>query len=320
VIASRAGAFVADCRLYEPTLEDYGRRAATFPGLGFTNGWLTAGLSTASGQRFAVMREHEVGTTCVYYGFELTRDVWSWPLVRQMAAPGVDPLYTGPIHYEPAGATHEIRGMNPAFPRFAISLAPATIHWIEGEWLDLTLTSLGSSLQRRVAGGPDDYAFMSALYRATGVVDGMSVTGFGGYDRSYHDHGVTWRQSSAFRFEHLWWWWAGVHDDGRRERGWAVAGRDPGFGVGAFHRDGEDPVVATTLDHDVTWQERNGRRQPVGALLRFDGRTFRYVSTGNVSVPAADTSMGWMHGDVTEEGADHPAERFCWLHFIKGGA
>jgi hypothetical protein len=176
---------------------------------------------------------------------------------------------------------------------------------------------LGAAMRYRCPGPPDDFGYTSQICRVEGMVDGKEVRGHGGCDRYYGEPGIVWLQSKGFRLlEELWWVWAGEHDDGRQEHGTAITG--PGdFRVGFFHRDGEEPVAVSELDVDVHWEERDGRRLPVGATLRFGGRTFEYEASGNVTIPGADLFINWMHGAMGEHGTPVPAQRFSWLEYFK---
>ncbi len=315
--AADVASAVTGLQLFRPVAADYGRRAETFDGLGFGTAWLWAGVATTDGGRFAVLREHEVGSTSLYYGLELGSDIWSSPSVRQALIPGMDRLYLGQVAYEPEDTGHRITGSNPAYPGFTALLAPDTIHWVESDWLDLTYEPLGPAMRYRCPGRPDDFGYTSQICRVSGTVDGKPVDGFGGYDRSYHEPGVIWRQSKGFTaLEEFWWVWAGVLEDGRAEIGWAIAG-EHGFGLGAFHRVGEEPVAATNIDYEIRWEERGGRRLPAGATIAFGGRTFEYAANGNVTIPGADLFIDWMHGEMREQGGPEPVQRFSWLEFFK---
>ena len=80
----------------------------------------------------------------------------------------------------------------------------------------------------------------------------------------------------------------GIGEDGRQEHGVAITG--PGdFGVGFFHRDGEPVVTTNEIEHEVEWEERDGRRLPLKATIEFGGRRFFYRPSGNVTLPTPRT-------------------------------
>jgi hypothetical protein len=306
-----------EVRAFAPTLDDFGRRAGTFDGLGFRTGWLWAGVTGADGRRYALLRAHEAGCTYNYYGLEIAPDIWSDPGVRQATFPGVDGLYYGGLRYELDGDAYTLTSTNRLYRPVSASFAPGEYRWVEQDWCDLTMTPMGAAMRYRCPGPPDDFGYTSQLCRIEGTVDGQAVQGFGGLDRYYGEHGVAWAQSKGFTLlEEFWWVWAGEHDDGRQEHGVAVTG--PGeFRIGFFHRDGEEPVAVSELDAEVEWAEQDGKRLPVGATLHFGGRTFRYAASGNVTIPGADLFINWMHGEMREDGAPVPAQRFSWLEYFK---
>jgi len=307
----------AHVEAFTPCVDDYGRRAATFEGLGFHTAWLWAGVTGEDGRRYALLREHEVGCSYLYFGLEIAPDIWSDPGVRHANFPGVDDLYCGAVRYEADGEAHLISATNPAYPAMEVSLSPTKHTWREADWMDIAMEPLGVAMRYRCPGEPDDFGYTSQICRVTGTVDGQVVQGFGGYDRYYGEPGVVWGQSKGFRFlEELWWVWAGEHADGRQEHGTAITG--PGeFRVGFFHRDGEEPIAVNELAADVEWEERDGRRLPVAATLRFAGREFKYRATGNVTIPGADLFINWVHGELTESGSLVPVQLFSWLEFFK---
>lgn len=302
---------------FVPALDDYGRRATTFPGLGFATAWLWAGVTADDGRRFALLRQHEVGSTFLFYGLEIAPDVWSDPTVRHANIPGVDDLYVGGIAYDEVDGAQVVTPTNPLYRGMRLRFAPDRLTWREDDWLDLTLEPLGAAMRYRCPGPPDDFGYTDQICRVTGTVDGETVEGFGGLDRYYGEPGVVWLQSKGFQqLEELWWVWAGIGEDGRQEHGVAITG--PGeFGVGFFHRDGEEPVTVDAIDNDVTWEERDGRRLPVAATLSFGGRRFRYEASGNVTIPGADLFIDWLHGAVGEEGGPPLVRTFSWLEFFK---
>lgn len=312
-IASR----VTDVAAFEPSLSELGRRSRLFPGLGFGTGYLWAGVTAEDGQRYAVLRSHGLDATALYFVLELSDDLWRPPAVRFAALPGLDGLYWGRMSYEEEPERQVIQPMNPAYRAFRLEYTPAGHRWIEDGVLDLALTPLGPAMRYRCPGPPDDFGYTSQICRVQGTIQGRSLVGFGGLDRSYHEHGVTWDLCKGYRrLEELWWVWAGIHEDGRREHGIVAAGRGD-FRVGFFHRDGEAPVAATDVRHEIAWEERDGRRLPVSALLSFGGRRFRFSASGNVTLPGADLYFDWLHGQVVEEGGPAPAQRFSWMEYFK---
>lgn len=302
---------------FRPGLGDYGRRATTFPGLGFTTAWLWAGVSDDDGQRYALLRQHEVGSTFLFYGLEIAPDVWSDPGVRHANIPGVDDLYIGGIAYDEIDGEHKVTPTNPLYRGMRLRFTPDRLSWREDDWLDVTLEPLGDAMLYTCPGPPDGFGYTDQICRVTGTVDGKRVRGFGGLDRFYGEPGVVWTQSKGCQqLEELWWVWAGIGEDGRQEHGVVVTG--PGeFAVGFFHRDGEEPIATDHIGYDVTWSERDGRRLPTEALIELDGRRFRYEASGNVTIPGADLFIDWLHGSVVEEGGPTLVETFSWLEFFK---
>jgi hypothetical protein len=303
--------------VFRPTSDDLGRRAGTFDGLGFQTAWLWAGVTGTDGRRYALLRQHENASTHLYYGLEIAPDIWSDPTLRKANIPGFDDLYVGAISYEPEGEAHRITPFNPLYPPGTVEFQPDCYRWVESDWLDLTMTPLGSAMRYRCPGPPDDFGYTSQICRIEGTVDGQAVQGHGGLDRYYGEHGVGWSQSKGFQLlEEMWWVWAGEHDDGRQEHGVAIIG--PGeFQVGFFERDGEEPVAVNELAVEIDWDEQGTKKLPVGATLHFGGRTFRYTASGNVTIPGADIFINWMHGEMCEDGAPVPAQRFSWLEYFK---
>jgi hypothetical protein len=301
-----------------PGPDDYGRRARTFPGLGFQTAWLWAAVTADDdGRRFALMREHNTASTVVYTGIEVAPDVWAPPAVHRAPAPGLDRQYWGPLFYEQDGDGHIVRSTNHAYPALTARLAPDGHHWVEHGWLDLTMRPLGHALRFVCPGPPDAFGITSQICRVTGTVEGAAVTGFGGLDRHYGEPGVGWTQSKGFRhLEQFWWVWAGLDADGRQEHGTAVAGPNE-FAVGFFDRDGDEPVATNHLDHDIEWQERDGRRIPVAAGLRLGGRHFRFVANGNVSFPDPALGIDWLHGGLFEDSGPRLVAGFAWMEYFK---
>jgi hypothetical protein len=302
---------------FTPTLDDLGRRARTFEGLGFQTAWFWAGVTTPDGQRYALLRQHEPGSTYLFFGLEIADDVWSDPGVRYATIPGHDDLYGGSLKYEEKDGAQVIKPGNPLYREMSLSLKPGEYRWIEADWLDLTMVPLGEALRYACPGPPDSFGYTSQICRVKGTVDGKAAEGFGGLDRYYGEHGVVWGQSKGFRhLEELWWVWAGIGEDGRQEHGVAITG--PGeFRVGFFHRDGEAVLTTNEVEHEVEWEERDGRRLPLKATIEFGGRRFLYRPSGNVTIPGADLFIDWLHGEMAEDGGPPLAQRFSWLEYFK---
>ncbi len=308
---------VVEVESFRPSLDDFGRRARTFEGLGFQTAWLWAGVADEEGHRYALVREHGPGETILFYGLEVSKDVWTSPAVRYAPIPGSDGFYWGGLNYEREGNAQVIIPRNPLYPRLSVSLSPQEIHWRESDWSDLSLVPLPSALRYLCPGKPDSFGYTSQICRIIGTVQGRAVQGFGGYDRYYGEPGIVWVQSKGFRhLEQLWWVWAGRAEDGRTEHGVAITG--PGdFRVGYFHREGEKPVTCNHLKHEVEWSERDRRVLPLAVTLEFGGRRFRYRATGNVTIPGADLFIDWLHGEMVEEGVAAPTRCFSWLEYFK---
>jgi hypothetical protein len=302
---------------FTPALSDFGRRARTFEGLGFQTAWLWAGVTANDGQRYALLRQHEPGSTCLFFGLEIADDVWSDPAVRYAIIPGYDDLYVGLISYDEVDGAQLIQPRNPLYRSMRLSFTPGEHHWIEADWLDFKMLPLGETLRYVCPGPPDSFGYTSQICRIKGTVDGKPAEGFGGLDRYYGEHGVVWSQSKGFlHLEELWWVWAGIGEDGRQEHGVAITG--PGdFRVGFFHRDGEDVLTTNEVEHALEWEEREGRRLPLRATIEFGGRRFLYRPSGNVTIPGANMFIDWLHGEMVEDGAPPLAQCFSWLEYFK---
>lgn len=293
-------------------LADLGRRATSFPGLGFSTAWLWA-LVRSEQRQLMVLREYGVAHASIYYVLEVADDPWTTPRVVAAQIPGHDRLYVGTTRFEPrsAGRSHLLTGNNPLYPALRIELAPERITWEEADLVDLTLHLREPTLDIRVPGPPDDCGYASSVGWVEGTVDGEEVSGFGGLDRSCNEPGITWGQCKVFRhLEEAWFVWANRLEDGRDEHGWVVCGPQ-GFRLAALCRDDEDTIVDDAPRVERTIEERDGRRVLMAADLHVGGRHHRWSAERNVAIPGMDLFVDWMHGRV--DPVDGPA-------VVEGGA
>jgi len=79
-------------------------------------------------------------------------------------------------------------------PELRVELFTDHVTWREADLVDVTLTLRSPTLDDRIPGPPDDCGYSSSIGWVEGTVAGRAVRGFGGLDRAFCEHGITWGQ------------------------------------------------------------------------------------------------------------------------------
>jgi hypothetical protein len=214
--------------------------------------------------------------------------------------------YSGPVTHEQRGGSWGVwRPDGTAL----LSTDGPTFLWDEGAALRVTGELIGPALQFSCPDAAEPLVYTSRLFRATGTVKGIPVTGLFFHDSMHMPADVNFIKSSYLEsLEAAWVAFATEYEDGSIDSGHLVWGTD-GFAIMVVNPSDGEPFVARDLDVSVAWSDKEsfGEVWPQRVTYRGGGQTWIWdeLPEGGARCPIrTDLPFGhrWLEGWVHRDG------------------
>ncbi len=286
---------------------DYFKTTQKF-GTVWDEGWLSASVKSASGQRFGFVRGYEKTSSNVILSFKMRDDLLT------VSTKLFDKLYAGKIIFERVDGQEAaiVKSYPSKKHNFQIELNPHKIHWQEenGE-IDLHYESLGPALSWYVPSGriPEELYYTAESFRITGKVRGEDVIGYGSLDQSFITPGIDWFASKGFLFfEETWLIWANRYPDGSTDYGIVIWGPE-NWNV-CFYVDGGQAYAPKNNTIDVKWAEEG---YPLKVDVTMDNNKFQFQWNCERRILEVKGLALWGNGQMINLAKkDKPVEGYAW--------
>ncbi|SPM32322.1 hypothetical protein MRAB57_120 [Mycobacterium rhizamassiliense] len=302
-----------EVRIQAPTLDHYRREWVPGPGVGPAGMWIGAVVADASGRDYWGLRGADdflVGMTHVVSpitGFK------KLPASFNPEPPHLFPEYSTidwfkPMEYHDSGDKVSLEYYSGRIER------DDGFHWYDasGRWEmhGKNVTDVFTVHVPAQDGIEDEVYYRHELMAATGVIDGIEVSGYLHQDYAYGPPGTVYPELPiARRLQGMWVSWLHQNPDGQWGGGCFWQGRDGlSFGPGYQLKEGittaHDDIVATPTFND------EGKLTRLAASIGSDSYSFEF-----------DTSGSYIHffGRLVDSSSGkQPSRSWCWVEYAGG--
>ncbi len=294
------------------SIEEYSRTTTRF-GLGWDSAWIYCSLTSAGGQKYALMRGYEKTSSSLFMTNRLLEDT------RGVSPRMYKSLYIGPSFFDQVPGQKTLRVKSyPSKHNFQIDLEAGRFHHQEENGnIDLFFESLGPACRFLIPGAriKEDLYYTSELCSVKGKVEGEEVTGFGGLDQAWLPHGIGWAQSKCYLyFEEYWLVWANLYADGSVDYG--IAGYGPGgWSLGYYVRDGR-PYPSNDNSYKMEYADEG---YPLKAEFKLGSNEFKWSC--NCRLNEVKGHVLHVNGQMMNTAVkEKPVDGFSWIEFRPHGA
>lgn len=295
-----------------PTLDHYRREWTPGPDVTLGGVWVGAVVSDAAGRNFWGLR----GTDDFVTGMtHVVSPVCGFRSLRPGAeATHLFPEYSGIDWFEPLTYTDSGDRLQTSYPSGRFEWDDNGFHWFDAgnrwELHGRTASDVAITHVPTQPGIEHQVHYRHELMYATGIIDGVEVTGYAHQDFAYGPPGMIYTELPVARhLQGMWMSWLHEYADGRLGGGSFWQGRDGlDFGPGYLLEDG-----VTTVHHDIVATpafDESGKMTGLEATVGAASYSFVF-----------DTSGSPLHyfGRLVRDGAGQaPARSWCWVEYAGG--
>ncbi len=292
------------------SIDDYFKTTPRF-GTVWYEGWLSASVNSASGQRYGFVRGYEKTSSNLMLSFKMRDDL------LDVSSKLFEKLYLGKIVFDRVeGQEVAIIKSYPSKHNFQIQLNVNKIHWQEDNGdIDLQYESLGPALSFYIPSGriKEELYYTAEVFRITGKVLGETVIGYGSLDQAWITPGISWFSSKGFLFfEDVWLIWANRYPDGSTDYGIVIFGPE-NWNI-CFYVDGGQAYTQKNNTIDIKWAEEG---YPLKVEIAMDNNKFQFQWNCERRLLEVKGMALWANGRMINLAKkEKPVEGYAWLEDI----
>ena len=294
-----------------PTLDHYRRAWTPGPGVGLAGMWISAVVDDASGQTYWGLRGADDFLTGMTHVVSPITGFKQLPHSFDPDPPHLFGEYSTIDWFEPMQYSEGADTVVLSYPSGRIERDADGFHWYDASarW-EIHGTNVTDIFTVHVPeqDGIDDQAYYRhELMSATGMVNGVEVSGYLHQDYAYGPSGKVYPELPiARKLQGMWVSWLHEYPDGEWGGGSFWQGRDglsfgPGYQLKAGVTTAHDDIVATPTFN------AEGKLTALDTTIGADSYTFAF-----------DTAGSYVHyfGRLTDSSAaKHPARSWCWVEY-----